>query len=421
MFGYASLLGNVLPPIPYISLGRSHRWQTKHSTFEAVGADIYGTASIFPPAAYFTLADPVAIKQVSYPRNSFTKRTENYKILKGFGSNLLVTEGEEWKRQRRIAAPAFSDKNNRLVWETAKGFVKQMISTWEDGKPTTVYDVSEDLALPLSLCVIAKAGFGQDISWNGHVASSGNELTFQEALSTASKTMHLPLLLPNWAWSLKKSWRDAKQAHDELRRYLHEMIRSRRELKDQQVQAFLDQKHDLFNQLIYARDADDMLTEDELIVVYETLRLYPMVSVMPKEATADTAIMVGFPANPRSIQIPTSTEIHVFSTGLHYNPNYWENPNDFDPERFMDPHWNRDAFIAFSLGPRACIGRRFAETTLVADVVTLISKYKVSIDESRFKYVDGETILERRARLINLEERLTLSPAPISLVFSPRD
>ncbi|CUA76997.1 Cytochrome P450 3A31 [Rhizoctonia solani] len=478
-----SLLGNFLPPIPYISLGRSHRWQIKYSVFNAVGAEVFGTASVFPPASHFTLADPAAIKQVSFPRNHFSKRTESYEILKGFGSNLLVTDGEQWKRQRRIAAPAFSDKNNRLVWETAKGFVEQMINTWGDGKSITVHDIGDDLALPLSLCVIAKAGFGYDVSWSNNIATPGYKLTFRDALSTASKTMHLPLLLPNWAWGLRKSWRDAKQAHDELRLYLHEMIRSRRELKEQQAQELINQKHDLFNQLIYARDAEDMLTEDELIgnvfifllgghettahtfaimlgllalypnvqeklakqihdlenihgvlsynhiheltyamaVVYETLRLYPMVSVMPKKATSDTTITVGFPPNTRSIQIPTSTEIHVFSTGLHYNPNYWENPNDFDPERFMDPHWNRDAFIAFSLGPRACIGRRFAETTLVADMVTLISKYRVSVDESRFEPIDGETILERRARLINPEERLTLSPAPISLVFSPRN
>ncbi|KAG8747684.1 hypothetical protein FRC11_012266, partial [Ceratobasidium sp. 423] len=430
--------------------------------------------------------------QVSYSRNKFTKNTEDYTILKGFGNNLLVTEGDEWKRQRRIAAPAFSDKNNQLVWETAKGFSNQMINTWKDEEPTVVCDVSEDLSLPLSLCVIAKAGFGQDVFWGSDAVPLGHKLTFKDALSITSKTMHLPLILPNWAWGLRKSWRGAKQAHDELRLYLHEMIKVRRQLKEQQVQEFLDQKHDLFNQLIYARDADDMLTEDELIgghettahtfaimlgllalypdvqdklvkqihglqkeyedlsyshineltyamaVVYETLRLYPMVAGLPKRATADTTIAIGLPPHSQTIQVSASTPVHVSSTGVHYNSSYWENPNDFDPERFMDPHWNRDAFIAFSLGPRACIGRRqaisdlitegntnpkirFAETSLIAEVVALVSKYKISIDETRFKPLDGETILKQRERLINPEERLTLSPAPISLVFSPRN
>ncbi|CAE6464605.1 unnamed protein product [Rhizoctonia solani] len=464
LFGIASLLGNILPPIPYVSLGRNYGWRTKHRVFEKQGTGIY----------------PAGVKHVSYSRNNFVKNTDEYTILKGFGSNLLVVEGEEWKRQRRIAAPAFSDKNNRLVWNTAKQFVEQMIDTWGSKKLTIVHDVSEDLALPLSLCVIAKAGFGQDISVGAEVIPAGHNLTFKDALSTASKTMHLPLMLPNWAWGLRKDWRHAKQAHKELRLYLREMIRTRRELKEQQMQDLLDDKYDLFNQLVGARDAKDMLSEDELIgnvfifliaghettahtfaiildllalypevqeklaeqlrelerehgvlnyshihlltyamaVVYESLRLFPMVGLMPKIATADTTITVGFPPFTQTLQVPASTKVEVFSTGLHYDPSYWEDPDVFNPDRFMDPHWNRDAFIAFSLGPRACIGRRFAETTLVAELATLISKYKVSIDESRFEFIKGESILERRSRLIKPESRLTLSPAPASLIYA---
>jgi cytochrome P450 len=51
----------------------------------------------------------VLLQQVSSTRGAFKKDTDGYDVLKVFGSNLLVTEGEEWKRQRRICAPAFSD------------------------------------------------------------------------------------------------------------------------------------------------------------------------------------------------------------------------------------------------------------------------------------------------------------------------
>ncbi|KAL5634078.1 hypothetical protein ACGC1H_006046 [Rhizoctonia solani] len=483
VIGFSSALGQVLPPIPYITLGHSHYWYSKYQIFERLGTDIYGTASIFPSASYFTLADPAAIKQVSYTRNNFVKNTAAYKVLEAFGSNLISVEGELWKRQRRIAAPAFSDNNNYLVWEVAKKFTEQMIHSWGTRQSITVHDVSEDLALPLSICVIAEAGLGQDVSWGNDIVPEGHKLTFKDALTVVSRTMFLPLILPNWAWSLKQSWKDAKQAHAELRLYLHRMIKSRRELKEQKIQDVINQKHDLFNQLVFARDADDMLTEDELIgnvfifllaghettahtlaiilgllalypdvqdklsrqlrelqnehreltythfhqlryamaVVYETLRLFPMATVMPKKATSDTIITTGFPPNARTVRVPASTVVHVCSTGLHYNPSYWESPDEFDPERFMDPHWNRDAFVPFSLGPRACIGRRFAETALVAELTALISKYKVSIDQSRFKFIDGETILERRSRLIHPKVGITLTPASYSLVFSPRD
>lgn len=478
LLSISSLLGNALPYIPYVSLGHNHPWRIRHQ-----GAGISGLASVFPPTSYLMVSDPIGVKHVSYSRNNFVKSTDEYTLLKGFGSNLLVVEGEEWKRQRRIAAPAFSDKNNRLVWDTAKEFVQQMTDGWESKKSIIIHDVSEELALPLSLGVIAKAGFGQDISLGNDFVPTGHQLTFKDALSTVSKTMHLPLMLPNWAWGLRKDWRHTKQAHDELRLYLRELIRARRELKQQQIEALLEDKHDLFNQLVHARDSNDVLTEEELIgnvfifmiaghettahtlgvilallalypkvqdnlakqlqevehehgslnyshihlltyamaVVYEALRLFPMVGVMPKISTADAKITVGFPPHTQTLQVPASTKVLVHSTALHYSPSYWENPDEFDPERFMDPHWNRDAFIAFSLGPRACIGRRFAETTLVAELAALISKYKVSIDESRFKFIEGESIVDRRTRLIDPDLRLTLSPAPASLVFSRRD
>ncbi|CCO35947.1 hypothetical protein BN14_10068 [Rhizoctonia solani AG-1 IB] len=357
-----------------------------------------------------------------------------------------------------------------------------MINTWNFKKPRAVCDIGEEVALPLSLCVLAKAAFGQDVSWGSENIPMGHVLTFKDALSTASKTMHYPLMIPNWAWGLRTSWSRAKQAHDELRLYLKEMISIRREHTGAETRG-LGERHDLFNQLISARDSEDMLTEDELIgnvfifmiaghettahtftimlslialypqvqdklfeqvqqlekehgnltyshiqlltyamaVVYETLRLFPMVGFMPKKSTVDTKLTVGFPPDTQSLQVPASTLVYIYSTGLHYHPGYWESPEDFDPERFMDPYWNRDAFVAFSLGPRACIGRRFAETTLVAELVTLISKCRVAIDETRFKFVEGESIVERRSRLIHPEVRLTLSPGAIPLVFSRRE
>ncbi|KAF8695050.1 cytochrome P450, partial [Rhizoctonia solani] len=435
--------------------------------------------------SYFVASDPAAVKHVSYSRNGFVKNTESYKILMGFGSNLLVVEGAEPYLFTLFYAANFKSnmqKNNRLVWDTAKEFVQQMINTWKPNERTITVDVGEEISLPLSLCVIAKAGFGQDVSWGSDPIPTGHKLSFKDALSTASKTMHYPLMIPNWAWGLRRKWSDAKQAHDELRSYLKEMISTRRTLKEQQIREIINSRYDLFSQLISARDEDDMLTEDELIgnvfifmiaghettahtlaiilsmlalypevqaklaqqvqqlerehgnltyshiqlltyamaVVYETLRLFPMVAFMPKKSAADTKLTVGFPPNTQTIQVPASTQIFVYSTGLHYHPGYWENPEEFDPERFMDPHWNRDAFIAFSLGPRACIGRRFAETSLVAELVTLISKYSVAVDNTRFKHIEGESIVERRSRLIRPEIRLTLSPAAIPLMFSPR-
>lgn len=50
-----------------------------------------------------------SLQEVMGARARFPKPTDVYELLATFGTNILVTEGEEWKRQRKIAAPAFSE------------------------------------------------------------------------------------------------------------------------------------------------------------------------------------------------------------------------------------------------------------------------------------------------------------------------
>ena len=49
------------------------------------------------------------IQEVTASRLQFVKPVEMYEVLAAYGSNVLVTEGESWKRHRRISAPAFSE------------------------------------------------------------------------------------------------------------------------------------------------------------------------------------------------------------------------------------------------------------------------------------------------------------------------
>ncbi|MBR8838424.1 MAG: cytochrome P450 [Stigonema ocellatum SAG 48.90 = DSM 106950] len=87
------------------------------------------------------------------------------------------------------------------------------------------------------------------------------------------------------------------------------------------------------------------------MVVQETLRLYPPFWVLGREAIEDDKVG-GF-------YIPAKSTLLFNIYGVHHNPNYWDNPESFDPERFM-PERSRNrpgcAHIPFSIGPRACLG-----------------------------------------------------------------
>ena len=84
---------------------------------------------------------------------------------------------------------------------------------------------------------------------------------------------------------------------------------------------------------------------------------------------------------------------------------YWPDPHAFEPARFHGP-WPRDAFLPFSGGARACIGRGFAETEGVAVLTRIVARYRVQVkDEPRFR---SETFEQRKARLLKIGHSLTI-------------
>ncbi|CCO34055.1 Cytochrome P450 3A31 [Rhizoctonia solani AG-1 IB] len=176
------------------------------------------------------------------------------------------------------------------------------------------------------------------------------------------------------------------------------------------------------------KDHNDFSYEDlpkytnTLAVFYETLRLYPIGPELPRCAGSNATLTYTphHAKEPASLKIKDGTKVIINISGLHYNPAYWDDPNEFIPGRFLDPNWNRDAFLPFLGGPRACIGRRFAETTAVTVLVRLLSKYAVTVDESKFKFIEGESMRDRRERFFNVSTKVTLTPGRIPLVFTPR-
>jgi len=155
-----------------------------------------------------------------------------------------------------------------------------------------------------------------------------------------------------------------------------------------------------------------------LAVFYETLRLFPPVTNIPKIVAEDTTLTVGNAGGGKTtFPVAAGTEISLHVPGLHNNPRYWKEPHKFMPERFLGD-WPKDSFIPFSLGARACLGRRFFETEGIAVLTMMVSKYKIEIkEEPEFA---GETFEERYARVTASRENLTTMPIRVPLVLKRR-
>jgi len=133
-----------------------------------------------------------------------------------------------------------------------------------------------------------------------------------------------------------------------------------------------------------------------MAVFYETLRMYPPVPSFPKIAAEDTSLVTtNIRGDKKSVPIPKGTVLNVHIPGVHYNPRYWDDPHKFNPSRFLKD-WPRDAFLPFSSGARACLGRKFFETEGIAVLTILVSQYKITVQKD--PQFAGETFEKKKIK-----------------------
>ena len=106
-------------------------------------------------------------------------------------------------------------------------------------------------------------------------------------------------------------------------------------------------------------------------VIKESQRLCPP-GAFPNRQCAEDYDLNG-------IHIPAGTEVVIPIYALHHDPDAWQDPEKFDPERFCGPA--KDAihpfqFLPFGAGPRNCIGMRFALMEIKVALARILMKYK---------------------------------------------
>ncbi|XP_011066198.1 PREDICTED: cytochrome P450 4C1 [Acromyrmex echinatior] len=135
--------------------------------------------------------------------------------------------------------------------------------------------------------------------------------------------------------------------------------------------------------------------------IKEALRLYPSVYFISRITSEDVKF--------KSYIIPAKTIVHLNIYGLHRDPNFWPNPEIFDPDRFLSENIrNRHpySYLPFSAGPRNCIGQRFALLEMKAMIASLIHNF----------YLEPIDYLKD----LQMEVDLVLHPAhPLRVKFVP--
>ena len=133
-------------------------------------------------------------------------------------------------------------------------------------------------------------------------------------------------------------------------------------------------------------------------VINESMRLYPPAWITDRENIVDDTLLV--------YSIQKGTLIGVSFYELHRNPKYWENPERFNPERFLGAQRKQSMqyFYPFGAGPRMCIGMGFA-------------MYEMGLALS---YLVGKYYIKSSSPTVQFNPLITLKPVGAEVTFSAR-
>ncbi len=358
----------------------------------------------------------LVIQHGKFHKSELTRRI----TVRMLGQGLLISEGEFWRRQRRLAQPAFHKSRTNEYASTMLEIAHAHIRDWRDGEERNI--AQEMTALTLDIAV--RTLFSTTLP--GEARQVGQSMAFLMRYSL--RRQRLPFRIPE-AWPTPANRRANKELEfiDSL---VYRIISERRDkgnsnhhndllallmnamdedgsqmtpqqLHDETMTLFLA-GHETTAQMLawtwYAlsenpkaearlyeelrdvlggrpMDAADLPRLPYLqAVMNEVLRLYPPAYIMAREAIEPCEIG-GYEFGPGSTII--------FSQWVtHRDPRYYDDPEAFRPERWVDGLAGRlpaGAYFPFGGGPRRCIGEGFALLEAAIVIATLAQKFRFRV------------------------------------------
>ncbi|XP_022904133.2 cytochrome P450 6a8-like isoform X1 [Onthophagus taurus] len=181
----------------------------------------------------------------------------------------------------------------------------------------------------------------------------------------------------------------------ELSRNLHVQDKLREEIQEKVAQNELN--CDLINQMDYLNQ-----------VLNETLRLYPIIPTIIRNSMKDYQL----PGDKNEETLSAGTGVLISILGIHKDPEIYENPDQFIPERFAEENCiNRHhyAFLPFGEGPRLCPAIQFSKMILKVTLITLIRRFRFVLDTSKTKnlaFNKGSVVMRPKNSLYVRVEKL---------------
>lgn len=383
-------------------------------------------------------------RNAAFAQYALQKNHKNYSkttiqirdMAKYLGQGLLTSEGDHWKKQRKLIQPAFHKKQLVLLLDSIKSAISTELNKIETGKPVDIFPVFNDLAFQTVVKSLFSSAVGEmEINRLQYITEAAQKMLVRE--------LRQPYL--GWWFNFSGKIKEHTDLTDEARVILKALIEERK--------ASGEKQNDLLDMLLEAKyeDGSSMESEqliDEILILFtaghettsnaltftaqllsrhpeaqekileevkkakketfsiieyiqacsytkmvieEAMRLYPPAYFIDRVNNEEDAF--------EEMKIPEGSSLLFSMYEIHRHKDFWEDSDEFHPERFEDPKKFSSCYYPFGAGPRMCIGNNFAMFEMILAVTNLVFKYRIKVKKEPIEITPLITLKPKNAVL----------------------
>jgi cytochrome P450 len=381
--------------------------QMKANSFQALcdWQRDYGDLASFRLATrhFYLISHPKLVEQALIKRSDIFVKMYDPKKPTGLGlvlgQGLVTSQGELWQRQRRLMQPVFQRSNLASLLPQIVIAGNNLLNKWRLLDEESEVNLADEM-MRVTLEVITQTMFSTSVLDKIDRIAPALDTLLRYAAKSVMNPLHIPLCIPTQAnqefnaanalldeviYGIIGQRRGQAAKHNDLLDMLlnasddHGELMSDKQIRDEVITIFTAGHETTANLLTWtlyllARHPDvlaklrqeldallqgDIPTAEELqqliytrAVLNESMRLRPPVGIMMRKIVKDTEI------DGYSLK---QGRLAIFSIyNIHHHPDFWQQPEKFDPERFLSDENRRFSFMPFGTGERICIGNHFA-------------------------------------------------------------
>ncbi|GHA24262.1 cytochrome P450 [Salinimicrobium marinum] len=381
-------------------------------------------------------------RDAGFAEYALQKNQKNYKkspiqtqdMAKYLGEGLLTAEGELWKKQRKLIQPAFHKKQLANLLDSIKSAIVVELDKIRTDQPMDIFPVFNDLAFQTVVKSLFSSAVGQhEINRLQYITEAAQKMLVRE--------LRQPYL--GWWFRLRGSIQKHLDLTEEARTILKSIIDERKasgKREDDLLDMLLDARYDdgtamdekqLIDEILILFTAGHETTSNALTFTCELLarnvevqeKIFSEVTKAEQESENLMEFLRACPYTQHVVEesmrlyppayfidrvnidndeyegksIPKGSSLLFSMYEVHRHPNYWNNPEEFNPGRFEQT--KTDAYYPFGAGPRKCIGNNFAMYEMVMAIAELIKRYSIDAENSAIEITPLITLKPKNAVL----------------------